>query len=162
MSNNTNKNFRGQTQDFINKSVDIGEKRENTFKKNVELKTNKSIVKGGKYKQYDFKISGMKNIFIELKTYNYNIYDRESFMIGCDKIQYFNWRKSLNPTIRIFLIFGFYDLINKQLLYKYIEIIDFLKISKYHKFYYLDKKHYNIPTAEMLNIDGFFNILNDL
>jgi len=151
-------NWRGQNINLVEISVIEGERREQIFINECEKYTDKKIIKQSKYSPFDFKIKSIRNIAIEMKSYNYAHNERKSFMIGKDKIDIF---EEMMTTNNIFLIFGFYPKNINTITYKYLKITD-ISILKTSPFTWEKKQHYNINTSLMKDIKEFYDILNSI
>ena len=153
-------NYRGQDLDIISNSVDEGERRELFFKEHINKKYGIKLVKKDKYKHYDFKLDGNKNICLELKTYNYKTDDLKNCFVGCDKIHYYHYRQTFNDDLRFFIVFGFYHLDNDRQYIKYLFTeVDTTKIKLLDKTTYLNKKHYLFCVADMKPLKELVSII---
>jgi len=138
-----------------------GAKRENILCRGVVRYTDKILEKQDDlYSVYDFKVKGFDDVYVELKTYNYDVKARNSWFVGENKIAYFEKLKKENPNIIVYLIFGFFPN-QKKGVFKYLKVNNFEEL-KTDLFVFNDKKHYNIQDNLMNDIKGFFDSLNEL
>lgn len=158
-------NNRNQLQSVVDKSVDIGLRREIVFQKHL-LKNNIEISKKENMsKHYDFYLNNNKNIKIEVKSSNNSVDTYSNVLLGLDKIIYFLYRYTKNPKIRFFVVYGFYstDIENKKrvkYLYSEIDILKVLKDYKPRTVSY--KKHIFIPISTLKPINELIAILQNI
>lgn len=148
--------------EIVRKRCIEGAKRENILCRGVVKYTNKILEKQDDfYSIYDFKVKDFDDVYVELKTYNYDVKARNSWCIGENKIAYFEKLKKDNPNIIVYLIFGFFPINQKKGVFKYLKVKNFEEL-KTDLFVLNDKKHYNIQDKLMSDIKGFFDSLNEL
>lgn len=153
-------NCRGQRQDLVDKSVDIGEYKENVFKSFLQ-KQNINLIKQSKFKHYDFTLQDYKNIKIEFKTSTHTKERFDQVFIGLDKILYFLRKQTENKDNIYILIFGFFE--NKENISYYYDVIDINKyLTEYKRRLLKCKVHIEIPTITFKPISYLIKTFNSI
>lgn len=162
-------NTRGQSIDYVIKSVEDNKKFEGILKDHIKSKYDIDIIKNDDiYKAYDFsfnkihkieykglyyKLDKTENIAVQNKNNNVKISD---VIISKSKIAYYKIRQMKNPLLKFYLIYGFYTIINNvvsNINYRYIDISNLDHIILNNKTMVFERaKHYKISIKDLLKL----------
>lgn len=159
-------NSRGQNINYVNISVEENLRFEETLKKYIQKKYDIDLIKNkNQFKPYDFSYDKINKI--EYKGLKYTLNDAEKTAISVSKpnkiingvflskskIAYYKIRQMKNPSLKFFVIYGFYKIENNQVIsivYRYLNITDLDKIilefkTRIHE----NARHYIIPIKDL-------------
>jgi len=170
-------NSRGQSLEYVNKSVEDNKKFETILSKYILDKYNINIIKHkNPYKPYDFSYNKVNKIEYKGLYYTLDKTDKKQaiqnknnnviikdVIISKSKIAYYKIRQMKNPLLRFYLIYGFYTVDNnevKNINYRYIDISNLDNIILNNPIMIFEKaKHYKISISNLLKLpeQPFFN-----
>ena len=170
-------NSRGQNIDYVKKSVEDNLRFEGILKNHIKKKYDIDLIKSkNPYKHYDFSYN--KIIKVEYKGLYYALKDVDKIAVSVknpdkkikdvfiskSKIAYYKIRQIKNPSLRFYLVYGFYEIDNdeiKQIIYRYLNISDLENmILNFKSVVYENAKHYIIPIKDLVKLpkENLFNI----
>jgi hypothetical protein len=163
-------NNRGQLLDFVKKSVDDNMKYEKIFIDYIKTKYDINIIKKtNPYKHYDFSFNKVHKIEYKGLYYSFNQNDTatkinksstiiNNVMISCHKIAYYKIRQLKNPSLKFYLIYGFYESNEEneiiKIVYKYIDISNLDIFNSYKTMIFMNANHYLIPIKDLQHFNN--------
>lgn len=159
-------NARGQNLNYVKTSVEENLRFEETLKKYIKKKYDIDLIKNkNQFKPYDFSYDKINKI--EYKGLKYTLNDAEKIAVSASnpnkkidgvflsksKIAYYKIRQMKNPSLRFYVIYGFYEIENNKpisIVYRYLNITDLDRIilefkTRIHE----NSNHYIIPIKDL-------------
>jgi len=159
-------NSRGQSVDYVKKSVEDNLKFEGILKNHIKKKYDIDLIKHkNPYKHYDFSYNKINKI--EYKGLYYALKDADKIAVSVkdpnkkirdvfiskSKIAYYKIRQMKNPSLKFYLIYGFYEIENeelKKIIYRYLDITDLDNIIlNFTSVEYEKAKHFKLPIKDL-------------